>query len=149
MDPECPCTGPDVEKRKYEIHMFFLFRLYNHKRFHKLIPEVLDEKTHLSLNRLIHFKEHMPGAGAKQKEARTLFQPGKEEYLTALAKYWRDLPDNEEMMKFKDIWEHVAQRPLAWEGLVEAKPSPNEERRRWTMLNASGERPLVNRLRNL
>ncbi|KAL8909483.1 MAG: hypothetical protein Q9207_000163 [Kuettlingeria erythrocarpa] len=140
-------TAGDVERGEYEINMFYLFRLFNHKRFHKLIPGFLDEKTQLSLNRLIHFKEHLPEAGAKRQQARTRFRVGKEEYLTALAKYLRNLPDKEEMMKFKDIWEHVAQRPLALEGLVEAESSSNDERHRWTTLNASRDRPLAKRRR--
>ncbi|KAI4206544.1 MAG: hypothetical protein LQ346_001034 [Caloplaca aetnensis] len=144
--PDTEAAG-DVERDEYEINMFYLFRLFNHKRFHKLIPGDLDEKTQLSLNRLIHFNEHLPGAGAKRQRARTRFRVGKEEYLTALAKYWRNLPDKEEMMKFQDIWEHVAQRPLACEGLMEAEPSPNDERHRWTTLNTSRDRPLAKRLR--
>ena len=118
MELEYPPSDPAAERRKYEINMLLLFRLYNHKRFHKQIPREMHENAQASLTRLIIFTNTMPGHWAKHRESRGLFRVEKEGYLTELANYWRKLPNNEEMMKYKDIWEHVAQRPLAWEGLV-------------------------------
>lgn len=119
MGKEYPVSDPAAERRKYEINMLLLFRLYNHKRFHKQIPQNMNEPTHDSLTRLIVFTNTMPGHWEKHRESRGLFRVGREEYLTDLARYWRNLPNNDETMKYKDIWEHVARRPLAWEGLVE------------------------------
>ncbi|KAL8938920.1 MAG: hypothetical protein Q9216_003640 [Gyalolechia sp. 2 TL-2023] len=106
------------EQRKYEINMLLLYRLYHHKTFHKKILPDMNEKARRSLTQLIVFKRIMPEHWKKHRIARDLFRVGGDECLTALAKYWRMLPNNDEMMMYKDIWEHVAQRPLAWEGLV-------------------------------
>ncbi|KAL8717528.1 MAG: hypothetical protein Q9225_005235 [Loekoesia sp. 1 TL-2023] len=103
MEKEYPISDPAAERRK----------------FHKQIPQNMNEPTHESLTRLIVFTNTVPGHWEKRRESRGLFRIGREEYLTDLARYWRDLPSNDEMMKYKDIWEHVARRPLAWEGLVE------------------------------
>ncbi|KAL8835000.1 MAG: hypothetical protein Q9170_003490 [Blastenia crenularia] len=116
MEKEYPASDPDSEHHKYEINMLLLFRLYNHKRFHKQIPHEMSQRTQESLTRLIVFTTTMPGHWEKHRESRSLFRVGREGYLTELAKYWRHLPNNEELMKYKDIWEHVSQRPLTWEG---------------------------------
>lgn len=119
MEKEYPVSDPAEARLKYEINMLLLYRLYNHKRFHKLISEDMNEKTRHSLTRLIVFKCTLPGQWEKQRASRDLFRVGKEDYLTELATYWRSLPTKDEMMRYKDIWEHVAQRPLAWEDLVD------------------------------
>ncbi|KAI4146168.1 MAG: hypothetical protein L6R39_003559 [Caloplaca ligustica] len=119
-----PPTDPAAERRKYEVNMHLLFRLYHQKTFHKLIPKAPDGRTRESYVRLVALVNTMPGAAEKRHKAGQIWRVGKEGYLTELAKYWRSLPDKKEMMEYKDIWEHVAQRPLAWEGLVDAKPLP-------------------------
>lgn len=118
MKKEYPIPDPAEEQSKYEINMLLLFRLYNHKRFHKLISKDMDDKTQQSLTRLIVFKCTVPRQSEKNRASRTLFRVEREEYLTELVNYWRRLPKKDEMMRYKDIWEYVAQRPLAWEDLV-------------------------------
>ncbi|KAI4124856.1 MAG: hypothetical protein LQ338_004582 [Usnochroma carphineum] len=118
MEKEYPPVNPAAMRRMYEINMNLLYRLYHHKTFHKLIPEEKNERTQESYTRLLDFVHMMPEAWERRREAGRLFRVRKEGYLTDLAQYWRSLPDKEQMMKYKDIWEHVAQRPLAWEGLV-------------------------------
>lgn len=125
LEKEYPSTDPFAQRRKYQINMYLLFRLYIHKRFHKLIPGEMDDKARYSFNRLIGFTNSMICTGGRG--ARLLFRVGREGCLTELADYWRSLPDDQEMMKYKGIWEHVAQRPLAWEGLVRVESSRDND----------------------
>ncbi|KAL8971341.1 MAG: hypothetical protein Q9197_003328 [Variospora fuerteventurae] len=118
-------------RRKYEINLYLLFRLYGHKRCHGLIPQEMDARTQASYDQLAHFTISMRFPAGYDDD---LFQGGGEEegYLTELAVYWRSSRPNhvDEMMKYMAIWEHVAQRPLAWEGKVVAHGLPDDEEHR-------------------
>lgn len=122
MESEYPNKDSSAERRNYEINMLLLFRLIKSKQFHKQIPGPMNEKTVDAYHRLVVFVNSMPEKEEKYQKCRQLFARGKEHvtkekqrYLTDLAIYWKSLPDNNEMMEYKDIWEYVAQRPLAWE----------------------------------
>lgn len=114
METDYPASDPSADRRRYEMNMLLLFRLSVARRYHKQIPRKLNEKTQESLRRLLLFIHTLPDLRRVYEEYR---RERHEVFLTDLAVYWRNLPDNGEMMMYKDIWEHVAQRPLAWEGL--------------------------------
>ncbi|KAL8806175.1 MAG: hypothetical protein Q9200_005141 [Gallowayella weberi] len=120
METDYPACDPTAVKRRYEVNMLLLFRLFITKRFHGEIAEEMDDGIQASLRRLLLFTNTIPQVSKRDHESR---QDGHQAFLTDLAEYWRSLPDNEEMMKYKDIWEHVAQRPLPWELLPEWAPS--------------------------
>ncbi|KAL8654208.1 MAG: hypothetical protein Q9210_001654 [Variospora velana] len=132
MEKDYLPAHPLAAHRRYEINLYLLFRLYGHKRCHGLIPQEMDARTRASYDQLAHFTVSMRFRARYDD----LFQGGEEGYLTELAVYWRNRPNLDEMMKYMAIWEHVAQRPLAWEGKVVADGLPDEEehrlkRRRW------------------
>ena len=114
METDYPVSDPSADRRKYEMNMLLLFRLCIAKKYHKQIPEEMSEKTQESYRRLLCFIHTVPDLKKAYKEYR---RERHEAFLTDLAVYWKNLPDHEEMMMYKEIWEHVAQRPLAWEGL--------------------------------
>ncbi|KAI4247453.1 MAG: hypothetical protein L6R40_001401 [Gallowayella cf. fulva] len=117
METHYPAYDPSADRRRYEINMLLLFRLFITKRFHHQLPEHMDDKTQESLRRLLLFTNTIPGVGKRYQESRR--REGQEAFLGDLAEYWRSRPNRSEMMMYKDIWEHVAQRPLAWERLPE------------------------------
>ncbi|KAL8703759.1 MAG: hypothetical protein Q9201_003057 [Fulgogasparrea decipioides] len=122
MGFDYPVTDPDdssFQRRKYEINHLLLFRLVQSQKFHNEIPEPMNQQTTESYKRLLASVNSIPGKDKRYRESpRRLATAEKGGFLTELAMYWRDLGDKEEMMRYKDIWEYVAQRPLAWEGLV-------------------------------
>ncbi|KAL9583109.1 MAG: hypothetical protein Q9212_002903 [Teloschistes hypoglaucus] len=129
-------TDPSVERRKYEINMLLLFRDIQIKHFQKQLPMNVDVHNLDSYKRLVAFVNNIPARDAKYQASRRLFikdkglfSEGKEHYLTELAVYWKSQPDKVEMMEYKEIWEIVAQRPLAWECLPDWQPSVANERR--------------------
>ncbi|KAL9010087.1 MAG: hypothetical protein Q9173_004943 [Seirophora scorigena] len=113
-----PPTDLWARRRRYELNLYFLLRLYGHKRRHGLIPPEMDDKTGSSYNQLVGFAASMRSAAKYD----AFFRVGKEECLTELAAYWRGLAYRDEMMKYRAIWEHVAQRPLACEEWAEETP---------------------------
>lgn len=128
-----PPTDLWARRRRYELNLYFLFRLYSHKRRHGLIPPEMDDKTGSSYNQLVGYLASLRSAAKYE----AFFHVGKEECLTELAAYWRGLAYRDEMMKYRAIWEHVAQRRLACEGLAVAGGLPDgkngRRRRRWTI----------------
>ncbi|KAI4115358.1 MAG: hypothetical protein LQ345_004017 [Seirophora villosa] len=112
-----PPTDLWARRRRYELNLYFLFRLYSHKRRHGLIPPEMDDKTGSSYNQLVGYLASLRSAAKYE----AFFHVGKEECLTELAAYWRGLAYRDEMMKYRAIWEHVAQRRLACEGLAVAE----------------------------
>ena len=114
METEYPTSDPSADRRRYEMNMLRLFRFSVAKRYHKQVTRQMDEKTQGSLRRLLLFIHTIPDLRKRHHEYR---QETDEVFLTDLAIYWKSLPNNEEMMKYKEIWEHVAQRPIAWECL--------------------------------
>ena len=114
METDYPASDPSADRRKYEMNMLLLFRLSVARRYHKQIPNEMNDKTQESLRRLLLFIHSISDPKRVYKGYR---REEHEAFLTDLAVYWKNLPNNEEMMMYKDIWEYVAQRPLAWEGL--------------------------------
>ncbi|KAL8690358.1 MAG: hypothetical protein Q9218_004181 [Villophora microphyllina] len=128
-------TDPSLERRRYEINMLLLFRDVQMKQFLERFSNDVDVYSLESYKRLRAFVNDIPGKDMKYQESRNLFTKDKgfftekkEHYLTELAVYWRSQPDQLEMFEYKDIWELVAQRPLAWEGLLEWRPCLANER---------------------
>ena len=114
METDYPASDPSADRRRYEMNMLLLFRLFVARRYHKKIEGEMNDETKESLRRLLLFIHTIPDLRRVYKEYR---RERHGVFLTDLAVYWRKLPSNEETMMYKDIWEHVAQRPLAWEGL--------------------------------
>lgn len=117
-------TDPSLERCKYEINMLLLFRDVQIKHFQKQLPLHVDVHKLDSYKRLVAFVNNIPARDAKYQASRRLFTKERgffseetEYYLTELAVYWRSQADKVEMMEYKEIWEVVAQRPLAWEGM--------------------------------
>ncbi|KAL8948412.1 MAG: hypothetical protein Q9222_005401 [Ikaeria aurantiellina] len=117
MGTEYTIDDPSTALRNYEINMILLFRLFNTKKFHGEIPKEMNDKTRMSFQRLLMFINTIPKAQAEYQKRRENLMKRSESCLTELVRYWRSLSDRGEMMKYKDIWEHIAQRPLAWECL--------------------------------
>ncbi|KAI4259110.1 MAG: hypothetical protein LQ352_000904 [Teloschistes flavicans] len=129
-------TDPSLERRKYEINMLLLFREVQIKHFQKQLPMNVDVHNLDSYKRLVAFVNNIPARDARYQASRQLFTKDKgffseekKQYLTELAVYWRGQPDKVEMMDYKEIWEVVAQRPLAWECLPAWQPCLVDGRR--------------------
>ncbi|KAL8719214.1 MAG: hypothetical protein Q9181_008088 [Wetmoreana brouardii] len=131
MEFDHPVSDPDdpsVKRREYEINLRLLFRLVQTQRFHNEIPEPMKQQATESYKQLLAFVNNKPGKEKRYRESRgRLFSPAKGGFLTELVIYWRDFGEKEEMMRYKDIWEYVARRPLAWERLGEWMPPPKWE----------------------
>ncbi|KAI4227275.1 MAG: hypothetical protein L6R36_002544 [Xanthoria steineri] len=121
MEIDYPASDPSADRRRYEMNMLLLFRLSVARRYHKQIQGEMNDETKESLRRLLFFIHTIPDLRRVYKEYR---RERHGVFLTDLAVYWRELPNNEEMMMYKDIWEHVAQRPLAWEAPEPVKVPP-------------------------
>ncbi|KAL8626586.1 hypothetical protein Q9189_007720 [Teloschistes chrysophthalmus] len=137
METDYAPTDLSVKRREYEINMLLLFRDVQNKHFQKQLPMNLDLHHLDSYKRLVAFVNNIPARDEKYQASRRRFTKEKgffsEErgnYLTELAVYWRSRPDKVEMMEYKEVWEVVAQRPLAWELLPPGwQPSVTNERR--------------------
>ncbi|KAL9025036.1 MAG: hypothetical protein Q9196_006069, partial [Gyalolechia fulgens] len=79
-----------ARRRRYELDMLLLFRLYHHKRFHRQIPPDMDDKTRQSLTRLIVFTCAVPPPRGEElgasRDGRVRGGGGEEGYLTELAR---------------------------------------------------------------
>ncbi|KAI4193759.1 MAG: hypothetical protein LQ350_008166 [Teloschistes chrysophthalmus] len=134
METDYAPTDLSVKRREYEINMLLLFRDVQNKHFQKQLPMNLDLHHLDSYKRLVAFVNNIPARDEKYQASRRRFTKEKgffsEErgnYLTELAVYWRSRPDKVEMMEYKEVWEVVAQRPLAWELLPPGwQPSHSE-----------------------
>ncbi|KAL8715948.1 MAG: hypothetical protein Q9220_000615 [cf. Caloplaca sp. 1 TL-2023] len=130
LETEYKIDDPSIAVRDYEINMIVLFRMFNARKFHGEIPREMDDKTRMSFKRLLMFINSVPKARAEYQRGRENLMKRSEKCLGDLVSYWRSLPDGGEMMKYKDIWEHVAQRPLAWECLPLWHPTAPSQGRR-------------------
>ncbi|KAL8871093.1 MAG: hypothetical protein Q9174_003004 [Haloplaca sp. 1 TL-2023] len=122
-----------AKRRTYEINMLLLFRFVKFKQFHQTSMDPLDEPTLASYNRLLAFINNLPDRESRVQQYHRIYMRDRKNhhrrdqtprYLTELWEYWKSLKDNgEEMRRYKDAWEFVAERPLAWEGMEVKNPS--------------------------